>query len=720
MPPIEPQDPNAELDVFDNENDRLAITPEGLGESLDNATTTPRAGGRPGPSEAEADAVRRWWAKTSDTDEFEVLVEQVQIDKQTLSGGAQEDIDDETAVTVQYAFNYIAQTQAMVLPDETSIRWKPKRRVSPPTNEEPTPEIQAAIELERRFCETVDITVEHLLREANIDSHTEAFAQDSLTFSAGILKLVTRDEYRTDPLTLDERPDLQKTQATLEKLQQEFDEGKFDESDSRFQQIQSLQEELARGMQVPVFVGFSVDNVPRRMWRIDPAIINPADYMNAGWMSHDVVMEKREAKVRFNLNDEDLSNAAVWEVRDGVATEVTREERDRRDYDDKSVGQDGDETDLVLVREIWARIEGKVYWIIKGLEDKFAGEWAPEVRTQNFYPFYLFVKERRPERLDGFSPTEMMRKLQDARNRKQTSEEDGHRAAQPRIVYDTQQVDGADAGRLGRAKPWEAVGFNLGGKNIRDAVMLLTTSHSVNPATYDDSKLDRAMAFTSRLPSQAVGVTNNADFSSEVQLAGIAANAMTNSLQTRFARVLRQLREDAATYALQLLSPEQVRIIAGPYAVWPEEITERERLYRNIECEVKVSMRGQFEKDKRAKNLLKLIEIGLTTGKITDMEPLIRAFARSIDEDPIIAESMSPQLSQIVSQFLAEIDQQGIGAIPADLLDAFLVKVAPLVLAKTADEGERAAENAASELQASQARVEASVPQNTETGGSAA
>lgn len=618
--------------------------------------------------------VQQWWEDTDDTDEFVDNIAQWRRDIETLAGGDEASRDDPTAVTVQHTYRNAIQSTALVAPDKHYMRWITDEQVPAPDGglgEAPIENV--------RFAKTLEILCRKYLNRANGHDVINSWEQDSMHFRMSILKCTFNREYATEQVTEGLRqPDAQDNLARARALMDQMAHGEFTEHDGAMEELKRLIEGIQSGTEPEVFAGLVLEAVPMNQFRIDGRIKDPANIYAAGWMSHDVLMTRGEIIGQWDIDPDELASAPTYRINGGVADEFVEEQRQRVEKDGRVFYANRDE-DLLLVREIEWGAAKRVITLVRGME-RPAADYTPKNRSKQWYSYILFIANRFPGRLAGVSDTELQEKVQRAMNMKRTHEEDARKAAQPRLIYDSAQVDEDAIKRIENAEPWSAIPLDLGGKDIKQAVMLLVGNHEYDPREYDTSKEERELSKMASLPSQATGVTNNADFSSEVHLAAAAMNATTVFRQNRMGGALERLYVHVAEILLQELTPDDAIADAGPHAIWPEQVPDRMTLFRGLKCDVRVSLHGQLEKEKRAKNILKLFEIMVTSAQPMNLEPMMRVLGRMLDEPQALSEVYLPRLDQGMNSVVRALQTQRPEDLDPAILQQFVNAVAPLIV----------------------------------------
>lgn len=606
-------------------------------------------------------SVQRWWAVTNNVPDFTESVAQVEKDLETILGKKDENEDD-SIVTVNHVYRNALQTVALTVPEGHSFRWKPKRMA-------PSPDPTAVIDDGGDpnvvgLGATLEIVTMRYTEEIELQETLEAWVQDSTHFRCAVLKVTFQRNLETDALQEERLPDGQDDLALLRHLLERYARGEFDKTTSEWHDVQRLMNSLGRG-QIMVWQGLVIENVPLKRFRMDPRISAPENCGAAGWESHDVLMTRAEILSKWSkVKAEDLGRATTYVI-DSAGKEIKQEARDRTtstgtirqmQTPGTAPGQKGtDDEALHLVREVWDRGTNTVFCLVEGLEYP-ACEWTPERPPSQWFPFVPLVLNRVPGRFYGLSDTELQAKIQRAINRKRTREEESRTAALPRFAYNTSKISAETAKRITDAKPWEGIPIDGGSEDIRKDILPLVGNHEHNPLEHDTTPDKQELREMSSLPEQAVGITGNAKFSSEVNAAVQGASILTRFRQGRIKRALRKVYDMIGQILLQEVAKPQAIAMAGQYAVWPDAAPEREQLYRELSVDVEIGIDGMLDRQQRIGNLTQILEALAKMGLQAQPEPAAKLLGRLLGEEEVMAQLVKADPNALIGRLMQAIE----------------------------------------------------------------
>jgi hypothetical protein len=524
----------------------------------------------------------------------------------------------------------LAQMTSMTIPEEHRVEYQPKKRMQPqrelpnPNKVVPTlgriandmpPPIMQELGPEphvKLFADSLSIVVPELLEEVNHQEILEAFVRDSGSFPLAVLKVTWQSDMMSDPLSSTQnRPDQQDNEQKLRVLMDSFAAGEFTDSDARYVEMAEIMEALGSTTELKRWYGYSVENRPMTAIRISPRCRSFDKIYRAPWISDDVVMTRGQFKARYPyliLEQDEAGNVVKWSGvhpldADAIpaAISTTLEQNSNLDRAEPrnsrlnggnpSRGGVGSaaglgngmgngqpaknkDDDLIVLREKWDLEAQHVKVMCEGLEYP-VDVWVPAKPTTQWYPFVFC--ELNPVHDDpyGIADTELQAPLQDRINYKRNLEEKAMDLGLPRGLFNTTATDGQEVVKIQDIEPGHLRGVNVGsGQKMSDAVEWMSVPF--NPQSYDTTKDEQDMRRMAALPEQATGVTGNADFAAEVQVAARGASINTRSRQNRVRRSIVRFYQVCGELAWRNMTPQQARDVGGPGIVWPLVSSELE------------------------------------------------------------------------------------------------------------------------------------------------
>lgn len=520
---------------------------------------------------------------------------------------------DDRRVQVPYLFRDGLQTTAMAVPEDLGFEWVPQEQVKapqnpmlamlptmaaqggmsgvppvtalgPPQSEQTDPNIDA-------FGQTMRIVQTKLLDEIVWLKTVQAWVQDAGYFPCAVLKFSFWRDYRSSPLSeTPQNKDQSDSIARMEGLMSQFANGDFNQDSNKYADLLSLVSSLQNDAELRRWYGWDFQLVSMDAFGISEDASDLVSIYDAPYMWHDILITGEEllAKAPYRLLSDgtsdgilpdELGKAQPWDQRSATTDPHARNKITRnrqltmpRSTPTNVVSPQGTTADpkqmKYMVREIWCKKDRTVRWILRGV-DHYLKQWIPQNTSQRWYPFAVLAPNRVPTEVYGASDLELKKDIQKRIHRKRSDEEKARWLSIRRYVYNKALVDEKEMAKVQDIPPAQFRGLNLpAGSKIQDVVMPL--EQPFDPRSFDTSADERDKDMMGALPSQAMGATGMANFATE---ANIAAQGASIAIQFRQATIRREIEGMLLCMGeilLQEMTPDEVRDLAGPYALWPE------------------------------------------------------------------------------------------------------------------------------------------------------
>lgn len=484
---------------------------------------------------------------------------------------------DDRRVNVPLAYRATMQTVATTVPEDHSFRWRAKEMV--PAMGMAAGQIGRDPQLVT-MGKTLELVTQAHLEEIHWQDTAEAFVQDATSFPLSVLKVTFQREFHSDAITDNRTPDTQDQHARLDTLRAKFMRGEFNQNDAEYQVMVDLQTELSESTEIDVSQNLVVDNLPMDGFRFSRNVRSLEALYSSPWMSHEMLTARSEVQDKYpyqplpdgtwtGIHPDDLAqavvvNPSVVNVNDPRTAQRAKSTTAWK----KDAGTRGkaDADDLLLVREVWLKRDGKVMVLVNGV-DYPALEYVPKRTPQQWYPFVILVMNRMFGDVYGISDVELLADLQNRMNRKWTDDEKLREHAKPRGVYNTQNFDEKEAVKLSDIPVGQLKGINCGGSSLKDEIMWLQVPY--NPEWTNTVQDEQNFSRMASQPPSFSGDVGQSKFASENNSAMDGLRVSSSFRQRRVRRVLERFYTVVAEILLQELRPQDVQALVGPNALWP-------------------------------------------------------------------------------------------------------------------------------------------------------
>lgn len=242
---------------------------------------------------------------------------------------------------------------------------------------------------------------------------------------------------------------------------------------------------------------------------------------------------------------------------------------------------------LVCVWKMYDKASGLVYYVADGYDGWLREPAAPDVFVEDFWPVYALTFNDVESETDLFPPSDvhLMVDQQQEYNQSRQGMREHRKAARPRYSYNKGVIEREDAETISKLNPFEAVGINLPqGLKLSDALDIVPVP-GVDPNLYETGQIFTDIQLTVGSSEAQFGGTAKATATESAIAAGSSAASDGSSVDD-LDSFLTSVSRASGQILLREMSEEQVKIVAGPGAVWPhltlEEIADE--LFLEVEA----------------------------------------------------------------------------------------------------------------------------------------
>lgn len=387
---------------------------------------------------------------------------------------------------------------------------------------------------------------------------------------------------------------------------------------------------------------------------IDPRCSDIVGFVGAKWIAEE-----------FLLTTDDIKEVFHVDLQKGKFTAYTNpDEKERREISPErdSSGRYKETASRVRVWKIYSKDDKMVYVVAEGYNDFLVEPGYPEVKLNRFWPIIpvVFNPREDEESIYPQSDVYLIRDMQMEYNRQREGQREHRFANRPKTIVAKGRLSNEDILAF-KDHPANAV-IQIDGmqpnEKVEDVLQpmkmppLDPALYDVNPAFEDIQRVVGSQEADLGGTSGASATETN--ISESNRMTSIASNI--DDLEDALNEMAGAIGEIAPIE----LSPDSVKKIAGPGAVWPElspqDVTDE--LYLEIEA----GSNGRPNKAAEIDNFTKLAPIAM---QIPGFDPLwwARQLVMRLDDRLDVTDALAPGLQSIVNMNAAQ--QQG-GAQPTN------------------------------------------------------
>jgi hypothetical protein len=570
---------------------------------------------------------------------------------------------------------------------QPDISASPSRKVNPVDGDEDEDPLYAQ---NKALGETLEIVTQHNMKHAGIKTLGKRGVRSGLVSRCGILKVGYQSLTNQDPLLRDKIKTQEDDIERLSLLLDSFEEGSVEREKAEADKIQF--DNLLEGMQDEsnriIAEGIVLDSIPIEFMRWDMAY-GVEEMRNGDWMSHYTPMPIMEAKALAGLADteDDLKRINSWtcfprsQESDSQNTLVEVHENNTNKGDNST-------DDMVRVWERWDKLNNSVYVWVEGDYDFVRDVIHPQAIRGSWYPFFPFS----PYPMDGSNwPTsvvEMLISLQLEYDdvRKQLKEH--RRAALPFTIFDSTLVDAQEI-----QKDFKSIGardfVGINGHGDLSKVFHSGPSVRLDARTYDSTVIQNDFQYQSGLSDAARAGIMRAKTATEADIASEEQGTRTGEIVDTIEDWQTAIYNHAAGLCALEMTVDEVKRIAGRFAVWPESKEGKQDLINGFDILIRAGSTGRPNQNKEKKqwfeNLPSLMDLIMRVEQKRELgvpdvdnpyyriiEMTMKVLDQFDDVQTILPKQRESVIDKIVMEIGGLIQQQMPGVNPAEIIQQFL------------------------------------------------
>lgn len=543
----------------------------------------------------------------------------------------------------------------------------------------------------RELAKPLEIVVAHLWAKAKLKRAGKQQTRSMSTIGVGWIKATWQERMGQDPIVAQRIADAQDNLRRLQEEQQELLRGgcEFERDyDSEMAEINNTITGLQGRLEVVKSRGLVSDFVRGEDIQVAPSVDCISNYTDAPWIAHRTFMDYEDACDAYPDAKDALRKAKRYypvkpsDGRDVVeAGPLATLARNEDDADSHTTGANPSSTSgevnrsSIAVWEIWDAATMTVITTAEGMDRYLVKPYAPQPATTRFYPFFLFGPievdgDRHPHSLVGRT-----RDVLDEYNRTRSNFSEHRARTLPKTGFDTRAVTPDDATKLERGGIQEMVGITPVGNNTLAGSLQEINYAKIDMALYDTAAIRADLEMVWGIQEALGSSIHTAKTLGEAEIQQTGTQARNDFKRDALDEMLGELATYTAEIAIQKLTYEDVAKIAGPEALWPENVDVEElAMLVNVNIKAGSSGRPDTTAERQAWGLLSAqLEKALTNyAALVNANPLdtakcihnmveetLRRFGEHVDADEFLPQPgqpmqlVDPKTGQVVMAFPA-------------------------------------------------------------------
>jgi hypothetical protein len=417
------------------------------------------------------------------------------------------------------------------------------------------------IEVTKKFGATAEAVLTHcLVKEARLKKRAKRLLTSAYTTSVGWWKLSWQEDKRTDPLIVNQIKDTQDNLDRLQLLREKLDDPQAcSNTDLELAQLRETLAGLGVKAEITVARGLALDFVlSEDIVVLDQSVRELGDYERASAIAHRVWMTRDKYQGQFGYKAEKGKSYSEQGGQISGSTVGANTSADQK-------------SDLLCVWEIWEQDSNRVFHVCDGEEGFCQPPMSPDWTGKRWYPFFGMAFNEIEGTFYPLSDVELTQpQVEDINEANDDFKRDRRGALPVNIVRKGGSLTPDDVERIKNRQGTDIIMVEgVGGQNI-SADIYMGQLAQLKPENYDSSQARFFMEQIIGGGDASRGSVLKAKTATEAEILSQGLRSRSSERQD----TMEDLLTDVGVYALEIclrkLTPDEVRRIAGPDAVWPE------------------------------------------------------------------------------------------------------------------------------------------------------
>ena len=480
-------------------------------------------------------------------------------------------------------------------------------------------------------------------------SQMKAMVRRVITTSVGFVKVGYQREMDRMPEVSAKMSDVQTQVDHLRRLSTGVQDGDFTEDSPEMEELllslQSLEEEPLVTIQEGLLFDFpECDSII-----VDPMCRQLRGFVGATWVAHEMFLSSNEVNEIYGVDIE--KDYLQYDLKGRVSSgkdhyNMIFENHEGMNAEDMREG-------LALVWEIYDKSAGLMYVVCDGHKDFLLEPAAPPIRLETFWPFFslTFNEIEHKDQLYPPSDIKLLKPMQAEYNRARQGLREHRRANRPKYVAPAGMLEESDKEKLRNPAANSVLELQAlaSGQKVDD-VLQPVKQIGIDPNLYEVKTIfDDVQLVVGQQEATwgqiSKGTATETSIAESSRMSAIGANI--DDLDSFMSEITRA----AGQVLLLEMSPEEVKKIVGPGALWPEFL--REDVLNEIYLEIEAGSTGKPNKAAELQNIERIIPFLIQIPGI-DPKFLAKELLKRLDDKMDVNEAIAENIPSIVAQNMAQ------------------------------------------------------------------
>lgn len=493
-----------------------------------------------------------------------------------------------------------------------------------------------------KMAKSLELMFEHEIDEQPIPFKVQmkATVRRALTTAVGYVKVGFERVMARQP-DIDRRIEATEQRlSAIERLAADMADGEFDENAAEAEELRLVLDQLMNQEQTVVREGLTFNYPDSTSIIPDPEIKQLRGFVGATWAAEEYYLTSNRIK---EVYQKDISMSASATNNEAMARTYLKTDRGQyREID----GRDHKGETYHAVWEIYDRSTGMSMTVCDGYGDFLQEPASPEIWLERFFPWFPFVVNEVYDDDSVIPPSDvrLMRDMQKEVNRNRQGLREHRVANRPKTYVRSGILNPDEKDDIQSARAHSVI--ELQGLQPNEKIQDVLQAHAgpgIDPALYDPSPAYQDYLRAVGQQEANLGGTSGAT-ATEAAIAEGSRNTSVSSTVDDLDEFLTELTRCAGQTLLLNMTPEKVKKVLGPGAVWPD--LDRESVAQEIFLEIEAASTGRPNKQQEIQNAQAVFPLLM---QIPGMSPewLAKELLRRMDDRLDVADAFAANLPSI-------------------------------------------------------------------------
>ena len=497
-----------------------------------------------------------------------------------------------------------------------------------------------------KVSESLELLFDYYMNEQRptFKSQMKGLVRRVITTSVGYAKVGYQREMDRLPEISAKISDVQAQMDHLRRIAEDAQKGDVSEDDAEMEELllslKSLQEEPLVTVQEGLLFDFpECDSII-----VDPMCRQLRGFVGATWLAHELFLSAEEVQeiygvdikqdyMQYDLKGRRSNNKPLnssYERFEGMKSQDIR---------------DG----LALVWEIYDKNSGLMFVVCDGHKDFLKEPSAPPIKLETFWPIFSLTFNECEHKDHLFPPSDvkLLSPMQHEYNRARQGLREHRRANRPKYVAPAGMLEDEDKAKLRNPAANSVLELQAlaSGQKVDD-VLQPVKQIGIDPNLYEVGTIFDDVQLVAGQQESSYGQISKGT-ATEVSNAEASRNSALGANVDDLDSFMSEITRAAGQVLLLEMSPEEVKTIVGPGAIWPEFM--REDILNEIFLEIEAGSTGKPNKSAELQNIERIIPFLI---QIPGIDPsfLAKELLKRLDDKMEFSEAIVANLPSIVAQ----------------------------------------------------------------------